>query len=70
VASSEQRRRAIVEVVRRQGFAPIDALAQQFAVTPQTIRRDINELVHLPRQTDQSAQVFCDGRTLPQKAVE
>jgi DeoR family transcriptional regulator, glycerol-3-phosphate regulon repressor len=44
LASSEQRRRAIVELVRRQGFAPIDALAEQFAVTPQTIRRDINEL--------------------------
>ena len=44
MASSEARRRAIVELVRRQGFAPIDALAEQFAVTPQTIRRDINEL--------------------------
>jgi DeoR family transcriptional regulator, glycerol-3-phosphate regulon repressor len=44
VAASEQRRRAIVELVRRQGFAPIDMLAQQFAVTPQTIRRDINQL--------------------------
>jgi DeoR family transcriptional regulator, glycerol-3-phosphate regulon repressor len=31
-------------VVGRQGFAPIDALAQQFHVTPQTIRRDINQL--------------------------
>ncbi|MGH6945645.1 MAG: DeoR/GlpR family transcriptional regulator [Geminicoccaceae bacterium] len=41
---SEQRRRAIVELVRRQGFAPIDLLAQQFAVTPQTIRRDLNQL--------------------------
>lgn len=40
-----QRRRAqIVELVRQQGFASIDALAQRFAVTPQTIRRDINAL--------------------------
>jgi DeoR family glycerol-3-phosphate regulon repressor len=44
LAASEQRRRAIVELVRRQGFAPIDVLAQQFAVTPQTIRRDLNQL--------------------------
>ena len=44
MASSEQRRRAIVELVSRQGFAPIDALAQQLGVTPQTIRRDINQL--------------------------
>jgi DeoR family glycerol-3-phosphate regulon repressor len=38
------RRREIVDVVRRHGFAAIDALAQQFQVTPQTIRRDINAL--------------------------
>ena len=44
MASSEQRRRAIVELVSRQGFAPIDALAQQLGVTPQTIRRDLNQL--------------------------
>ena len=44
LAPREQRRRAIVELVRRQGFAPIDALAEQFSVTPQTIRRDLNQL--------------------------
>jgi DeoR family transcriptional regulator, glycerol-3-phosphate regulon repressor len=60
VASSEQRRRAIVEVVRRQGFAPIDALASQFAVTPQTIRRDINEL-----STAGALQRFHGGAGLP-----
>jgi DeoR family glycerol-3-phosphate regulon repressor len=43
-AAHAARRREIVEVVRRQGFAAIDALAQQFQVTPQTIRRDINSL--------------------------
>jgi DeoR family glycerol-3-phosphate regulon repressor len=44
VAGSEQRRARIVELVRRQGFVSIDALAQLFAVTPQTVRRDINAL--------------------------
>jgi len=43
-AAHAVRRREIVEVVRRQGFAAIDALAQQFQVTPQTIWRDINAL--------------------------
>ena len=43
-AAHAVRRREIVEVVRRHGFAAIDALAQQFQVTPQTIRRDINAL--------------------------
>jgi DeoR family transcriptional regulator, glycerol-3-phosphate regulon repressor len=44
VAGSEQRRERIVELVRRQGFVSIEALAQLFAVTPQTVRRDINTL--------------------------
>jgi DeoR family transcriptional regulator, glycerol-3-phosphate regulon repressor len=44
VAGSEQRRERIVELVRRQGFVSIEALAQLFAVTPQTVRRDINAL--------------------------
>jgi DeoR family transcriptional regulator, glycerol-3-phosphate regulon repressor len=60
VASSEQRRRAIVDLVRRQGFAPIDALAQQFAVTPQTIRRDINQL-----SAEGALQRFHGGAGLP-----
>jgi DeoR family glycerol-3-phosphate regulon repressor len=44
VAGSAQRRERIVELVRRQGFVSIEALAQLFAVTPQTVRRDINAL--------------------------
>ena len=33
-----------LDLVRRHGFMTIEALAERFAVTPQTIRRDINEL--------------------------
>lgn len=44
VAASEERRARIVELVRRQGFVSIEALAHLFAVTPQTVRRDINAL--------------------------
>ncbi len=39
-----QRQKQIVEMVRQQGFAAVEALAQAFDVTPQTIRRDINQL--------------------------
>ncbi|MBL6957969.1 MAG: DeoR/GlpR family transcriptional regulator [Rhodospirillales bacterium] len=42
----EERREQILELVSRQGYVAIDALAQHFQVTPQTIRRDINELDH------------------------
>ena len=44
VVASAQRRADIVELVRQRGFVSIEALAQRFAVTPQTIRRDINSL--------------------------
>jgi DeoR family glycerol-3-phosphate regulon repressor len=39
-----ERQERILDLVRRHGFATIDALAEQFKVTPQTIRRDINYL--------------------------
>ena len=38
------RKDEILELVRRQGFVTIEALARQFDMTPQTIRRDINRL--------------------------
>jgi DeoR family transcriptional regulator, glycerol-3-phosphate regulon repressor len=41
---ADDRGRAIVELVRRQGFQAIEVLAAQFGVTPQTIRRDVNLL--------------------------
>lgn len=40
----DARHASIVNLVRQRGFMSIDALAQHFNVTPQTIRRDINEL--------------------------
>jgi DeoR family glycerol-3-phosphate regulon repressor len=42
--SAEDRRSQIAEQVRRDGSAAIDALARQFRVTEQTIRRDVNAL--------------------------
>ena len=38
------RQQSILERAREQGYVSIDELAQAFAVTPQTIRRDINQL--------------------------
>lgn len=38
------RHERIVELVQARGFASIESLAKNFGVTPQTIRRDINEL--------------------------
>ena len=38
------RRMRICDMVRNEGYVPIDALARRFDVTPQTIRRDINAL--------------------------
>lgn len=38
------RQQQILKLVQQRGYVSIDTLAQAFAVTPQTIRRDINEL--------------------------
>ena len=38
------RQQSILEHARERGYVSIDELAQVFAVTPQTIRRDINQL--------------------------
>ncbi len=39
-----QRQQEILVLVQQQGFVTIEDLAQSFSVTPQTIRRDINDL--------------------------
>ena len=44
MADFKDRRAEIVDLVRQQGYVTIEALAKHFAVTPQTVRRDINEL--------------------------
>lgn len=38
------RQEQILELVQRQGYVSVEALAQRFSVTPQTVRRDINQL--------------------------
>ncbi len=42
-----QRQEQIIALVRERGFVAIEALAEHFNVTPQTIRRDINQLCDL-----------------------
>jgi DeoR family transcriptional regulator, glycerol-3-phosphate regulon repressor len=38
------RQEQILDLVTRQGYASVEALSQRFGVTPQTVRRDINQL--------------------------
>ena len=42
-----ERQQAILRLVEQEGFQAIEALAQAFHMTPQTIRRDINEMCAL-----------------------
>jgi DeoR family glycerol-3-phosphate regulon repressor len=42
--NQQLRQDAIVELVKRQGYASIEQLTEHFTVTPQTIRRDLNTL--------------------------
>jgi DeoR family glycerol-3-phosphate regulon repressor len=45
--SMGERHRQIQRLVQAKGFITIDALAREFGVTPQTVRRDINTLSEL-----------------------
>nr|WP_297458498.1 DeoR/GlpR family transcriptional regulator [uncultured Halomonas sp.] len=42
--TQQKRHDAIIALVKRQGYASIEQLAQSFNVTPQTVRRDLNQL--------------------------
>jgi DeoR family glycerol-3-phosphate regulon repressor len=42
--SQDSRQQQILDLVRKRGFMSIEALADHFSVTPQTVRRDINQL--------------------------
>lgn len=42
--SLSRRQQEVLNLVRGQGFVAIDVLAEQFSVTPQTIRRDVNQM--------------------------
>jgi len=44
--SSESRHGRILEMLRRRGYAAIDELAGALSVTPQTIRRDLQDLAN------------------------
>ena len=39
-----QRHDAIIELVKQQGYVSTEELVEQFSVSPQTIRRDLNDL--------------------------
>ena len=38
------RQQQILELVKQRGYISIEEIAQIFTVTPQTVRRDINQL--------------------------
>ncbi|PVZ70279.1 DeoR/GlpR family transcriptional regulator [Pelagibaculum spongiae] len=42
--NQRQRQKTIVDLVRERGFVTTETLVQHFNVTPQTIRRDLNDL--------------------------
>src|SRR5262245_43782546 len=58
------RQREILEMVEAQGFATIEALARRFAVSSQTIRRDVIRL-----DKAQVLQRFHGGAGLPEDRV-
>ena len=59
-----QRHDAIIELVKKQGYVSTEELVEQFAVSPQTIRRDLND------QADQNRILrHHGGAALPSSSV-
>lgn len=58
-----QRHDVIIELVKRQGYVSTEELVEYFAVSPQTIRRDLNELAEQNR-----IQRHHGGAALPSSA--
>ncbi|EEP7091965.1 DeoR family transcriptional regulator [Salmonella enterica subsp. enterica serovar Dublin] len=56
-----QRHDAIIELVKKQGYVSTEELVEHFSVSPQTIRRDLNDLAeqnrHCCKVSDEAA--FC-----------
>lgn len=59
-----QRHEKIIRLVRERSFMPVEALASELDVTPQTIRRDIGELC-----ADGLLQRYHGGATLGDAAL-
>ena len=47
--SQQRRQDQILELIREQGFVTTEQLVERFQVTPQTIRRDLNQLARQNR---------------------
>ena len=59
-----QRHDAIIDLVRQQGYVSTEELVEHFAVSPQTIRRDLNDLAE-----QNKIQRHYGGAALPSSSV-
>lgn len=59
-----QRHDAIIDLVRQQGYVSTEELVEHFAVSPQTIRRDLNDLAE-----QNKIQRHHGGAALPSSSV-
>lgn len=57
---ADSRKKSLLEYLNKRGYATIEELAQHFSVTPQTMRRDINQLAE-----EGSVQRFHGGVGMP-----
>ncbi|MFT5757429.1 MAG: DeoR family glycerol-3-phosphate regulon repressor [Alteromonadaceae bacterium] len=47
--TQQQRQALILEMIKKSGFVSIDELVEHFKVTPQTVRRDLNQLAKVQK---------------------
>ncbi|KAA1174917.1 DeoR/GlpR family transcriptional regulator [Marinobacter salinexigens] len=62
--SQQRRLDQIMEMIQRSGFVTTEQLVEQFRVTPQTIRRDLNELASQNKLTRHHGGAGIDSSTV------
>ncbi len=64
VVKQSKRHQEIIDLVKNQGYVGTDDLVERFNVSPQTIRRDLNELA-----ADNKIRRHHGGATIPSSSV-
>ena len=56
MTKTTERHQALLHMLNARGYATIDELTKCFSVTPQTIRKDVREIIEISRKDEDGAR--------------
>ena len=56
MTKTTERHQALLHMLNARGYATIDELTKCFSVTPQTIRKDVREIIEISKKDEASAR--------------